>query len=187
MSSPPTQPTEKQPGNNQDTPKQELTVRPREEADGAEAGEETSDDVTAEKETPQLTSEGRSRTAEDVIDVETVSQTGVGDDVQSEEQAEKPPYDGVAPGETNGGMESSDESVDVEDCCQKDKENGRFHGRAAPETLVRLGATGSCNCDQDEDVDVIGASSPAPEPVAISWSEFSDGEGEEEDEDVDIV
>lgn len=188
VSSPPTQPqpvepcgTEEQPGNNQDTPK-ELAVQSREEADGAEAGEETSDDVTVEKEMPQLTSEARSRTAEDVIDVETVSQAGVG-----QEQAGKPPCDGVALGETNGETESSDEAIDVEDCCQKDNENDRFHGRAAPVTPVRLGSTGSCNCDQDEDVDVIGASSPAPDPVVISWSELSEGEKEEEDEDVDIV
>lgn len=174
--------TEEQPGNNQDPPRQELTVQPREEADGAEAGEETSDDVTAEKEMPQL-----ARMAEDVIDVETVSQTGIGDDVQSEEQAEKPPYDGAALGETNGGMESSDETIDEEDGCEKDEKNDRFRSRAAPETLVRLGWTGSCNCDQDEDVDVIGVSSPAPDPVVISWSEGSEGEKEEEDEEVDIV
>lgn len=194
VSSPPTQPqpvepcgTEEQPGNNQDTPK-ELAVQSHEEADGAEAGDETSDDVTVEKEMPQLTSEAQSRTAEDVIDVETVSQAGVGHDLRSEEQAGKPLYDGVTLGEeTNGETESSDETIDVEDCCQKDNENDRFHGRAAPVTLVCLGSTGSCNCDQDEDVDVIGTSSPAPDPVVISWSELSEGEKEDEDEDVDIV
>lgn len=186
-SPPPTQPRPEEPcgkpGNNQDTPEPELTVEPREEIDGLMRREETTgaeagDDVTVEKEIPQLTSEAQSRTAEDEIDVETVSQTGAGDGPQSEEPAEKPPYD-------DGATESSDETIDVEDCCQKDEDNSRYHSRAAPVTPLRLGSTGSC--DQDEDVDVIGASSPAPVPVVINWPKLSEGEKEEEDEEVEVV
>lgn len=217
-------------GNSQERHEEEFTVKPQEEAEGptrrgkkraAESDRETSDDATLTKrvcfeQMAQPTSETRiprsasadfvsePATTEDVIDVETVLLTSVGDCLQREEEKEKPVWREIRLRETeeplmDEEMESSgDEIIDVDG----DAEDGH-QGRATP-TLshfvevkpsvsspsraakaVSLGSTGSCEEDKDEDIDVMGGSSPVPDPVIISWTESS--EGEEEEGYVDVV
>lgn len=214
--------TEKQLEKNQETPEQELTVQPQEETDGptrrgkkrgAEAKEETSDDATVGKrvcfeQMPQPTSETCTPPSEsadiepatiqieEIIDVETVMLTSVGDCFQREERDEKPVWNEIKLRETeecsDEEMESSGDKIidaggDVEDGCQKDEENHHGQSRTAPISVVSLGSTGSWEWDKEEDIDVIGGSGPAPDPVIICWTESSEGEKEEEDEDVDVV
>lgn len=212
--------TEKQREKNQETPEQEFIVQPEEEETdgptregkkrGAEA-EDTSDDATVAKRVcfekmPQPTSEtcmSRSESADfehaaiqDIIDVETVSLTSVGDGLQREEREEKPAWTGIKLRDTEESLtdeekeSSCDEIIDVDG----DVEDDRGQSRTAPisvsppfRSAVGLESTESWDGDKDEDIDVIGGSGPVPDPVTISWTESSEGEKEEEDEDVDVV
>ncbi|XP_035525700.1 uncharacterized protein LOC118333986 [Morone saxatilis] len=225
------QPVDEQLEKNQERREEEFTVQPQEEAEGptrrgekrgAESKGETSDDTTVAKKvcsekTPQPTTETctpisvqfepAATEIEEVIDVETVSLTGVGDCLQGEEQEEKPVFSVIGPGEaeerlTDEDAESSgDEIIDVDG----DSDKERHQSGTAP-TLCRLteekpsvspsshsakevvlGSTGSWEEDKDEDIDVIGGSSPVPDPVIISWTEPSEGEEEEGDEEVDVI
>lgn len=213
--------TEEQREKNQETPEQEFIVQPEEEERdgptregkkrGAEAEEETSDDATVVKrvcfeQMPQPASEtcmSRSESAdfeqaaiEDIIDVETVSLTSVGDGLQKEEQEEKPVWTGIKLRDTEECLtdeakeSSSDEIIDVEG----DVEDDHSQSRAAPisnsppfRSADGLESTGSWDGDKGEDNDVIGGSGPVPGPVTISWTESSEGMKEEEDEDVGVV
>lgn len=141
---------------------------------------------------------------EEVIDVETISLTSVGDSLQRDEKDKD-----ITSRETLVDEEiesSNDEIIHVDGDAdgimdlQKDTERLNkaekecFQSRTAPTLFpfvsprshsnkgVSLGSTGSW---EDEDIDVIGGSSPLPDPVIISWSESS--EGEQEHEDVDVV
>ncbi len=225
--------TEEKRKTNQERHEEELRVQLQEETEGranrgkkrgAESEEETSDDANVAKKvcfekmqqpTSDLFTPGSESAnvepaaieTEDIIDVETVSLTSVGDCSQREE---KPALSEISIGQTEESDEevesSSDEIIDVdgdEDDCQAEIEKDRCQSRAAP-TLphfvesnppvsprslsdVILRSTQGCEEDTDEDIDVIGGSSPAPDPVIISWTKSSEGEKEERDEDVEIV
>nr|XP_020450433.1 uncharacterized protein LOC109957127 isoform X2 [Monopterus albus] len=220
---------EEQLENDQERQEEELTVQPQEEADGPTRrgkrttveSEETSDDATVVKrvcfeqvaqpatETPLPSFESADCEAgtvetEDVIDVETVSLTGVGHCLQRDEQEENPVWskstvsqseESLLDEETESSnaefIEVDEDSDGINDLekdtgdCHEWVEKDRDQGGAAPVMsqfvspplhFAEQASLGSAVSREDEDIDVIGGSSPAPEPVFISWTESSEGE-----------
>lgn len=233
---------EEQPDNKHERHGEDLTVRPQEKTEGpprrgqkrgTESEEETTYNASVVKkvcveQTAQPTtdtcipssdsadcvSEAATVEMEDVIDVETVSLSSVGDGLQREED-KKTLWSEIIFRETKDSLvdeemdSDSDEIIDVDgdsdcitdlekerDSCKERAEKGRSQSRTAPAlphfvspplhpaNQTSLGSTGSW---EDEDIDVIGGSSPHPDPVIISWRESSEGEEEEGDEDVVVV
>ncbi|XP_071362873.1 uncharacterized protein [Trachinotus anak] len=236
-------PTNGQPENNQESHEEELLVQPQEEAEGtarkgekrgAESGEETSDDATVAKrvcseqlaqptsetcipssDSAAFVSEQATAEADDVIDVETVSLTSVGDCLQREEQEDKSTAwreialretgESLTDDETEG---SGDETIDVDgdtdertnlenhtddfrERTKRDLESktppAPSHFVSPPSGAAEEVSVRSTGSWEDEDIDVIGGSSPVPDPEIISWTESSEGEEEEGDDDVDVV
>lgn len=102
---------------------------------------------------------------DDIIDVETVSVSSVGE--------------GAITGQVAG------------DCGLGESEETEEEAASSADEVISVGEgdcgqTGgdqksSAGSPEDTDIDVIGGSSPSPAPMALTWIEFSEGEDEEEE------
>ncbi|XP_019939865.2 uncharacterized protein [Paralichthys olivaceus] len=162
----------------------------------------TSETCTLSSESTNLRSEHANKEAEEVIDVETISLTSVGDCLEREESRE------IKVRQTEGSLvcveieSSADEVITVDgdtddgtnlendtDGCREPAGIGRIlpflsQCVSPPTHSAQKSSTGSTGSREDEDIDVIGESSPIPEPVIIS---LQSSDKEDEDEDIDVV
>ncbi|XP_035809592.2 uncharacterized protein LOC111576483 isoform X2 [Amphiprion ocellaris] len=227
---------------NQERREEESTVQPQEEADGptsrgqkraAMSSEDRSDDATVTKrvcfeQIPQpicetcmpnsesaiSVSEPPTTEPEEIIDVETVSLSGL-EGLHEEEEKPKPVWSEIKLRETENRLSeeemysSADEIIDVEgddDNSEaqenKDKDNCQNATAASLSYFVdekssvspshqtkqfNPESTERWEDDKDEDIDVITGGSSVPEPVIISWTESSEGEEDEGGENIDVV
>lgn len=216
---PPVEPrgTDGQLEEDQERGEEELTVQPQEETEGAtrrgekrgaESEGETSDDATVAKrfcseqksqstsetcitsaESAGFASERATTESDEVIDVETVSLTGLGEEAEDKtavwrEIALGQTEEHLADGESEG---SNDDIIDVDGSDADEPPHENKHTPSPPslkEEEISARSTGNW---EDEVVDVTGGSSPAPDPEVITWTDASDGEDGDADEDVDIV
>ncbi|XP_040903625.1 uncharacterized protein LOC121188117 [Toxotes jaculatrix] len=191
-------------GKNEQLEKNEITVQPREEAQGprrtgrkrrADSGKETIDDVAKKvcseqmaqpssetckpiSDSADIVSEQATAEAEDVIDVETVSLSSAGECLQKEEQEEKTTWREIKLRETEeSGEGSSDEIIDVDGDTDgtTDLEKRTDEGREQSEN-------GPCQSG------TAASLSRFVPPLAPSAKDISAGsKGSWEDEDIDVI
>ncbi|KAG7230352.1 hypothetical protein INR49_024456 [Caranx melampygus] len=196
---------------------EELTIQPQEEAEGtttkgekrgAESEGEMSNDATvvkrfcsvqmsqstsetciASSESADFVSEQATTEADEVIDVETVLLTGVGEEPEEKdgvwrEITLRETEEHLADEESEG---SSDEIINV-DGLDAEKPLDQAKRTLSPpshtEKEISARSTGSW---EEEVIDVTGGSSPVPDPEVITWTDASEGEEEDGDKDVDVV
>ncbi|XP_028271911.1 uncharacterized protein LOC114442512 isoform X2 [Parambassis ranga] len=144
---------------------------------------------------------------EEIIDVETVFLSIVGECLQRDEQKESPVCCEIMEALDRSAAEevesSSDEIIDVEGDnvdseTLENKGAEKDHSQATTAhcdvdikpsvspSLGGLSVESTRSQEEDEDIDVIGGSSPVPDPIIISWTESSETGEEDADEDVDV-